>query len=179
MIARLLLIVISTLFCYNVFSQNYGIITGLEIPRFVSLKSNDVNLRIGSSTNYPIILKYIKKNYPVEINKEYENWRKIKDIDGNEGWIHKNLIKGERFAIINNNKNTKSLIFLKPEGKTIGQIGNLNIVKIEVCLQDWCKISLGKHKGWISKKKIWGIYDNEFINVPIYQFILNQFWKLF
>ena len=175
-----IVIFISTLiFCCNLYSKDFGTVTGFKIPRFVSLKSNDVNLRIGSSTNYPIILKYIKKNYPVEVSKEYENWRKIKDINGNEGWIHKTLIKGERFVIINNKENPQSLIYSKPEGKKIGQIGNLNIVKIESCLAKWCKINFGKYKGWISKKKIWGIYDDELIDVPFYQFIINQFWKLF
>ena len=179
MIKHLLISIISMILCCNVYSQDFGIVTSLEIPRFVSLKSNDVNLRIGSSTNYPIILKYIKKNYPIEIKNEYENWRKIKDIDGNEGWIHKNLIKGDRFAIIDDNKNYKSFIFSKPKGKKVGQIGNLNIVKIESCLSEWCEISFEKYKGWIHKKKIWGIYDDELINMPFYQPILNQFWKLF
>ena len=76
-----------------------GSVTGLEIPRFVSLKSNDVNLRVGPSTNYPIELKYVTKNLPVEIIDEFDAWRKIKDHNRTIGWLHKSLIQGERFVL--------------------------------------------------------------------------------
>ena len=69
-----------------------GTVTGLEIPRFVSLKSNEANLRVGPSTNYPIKLMYITKNLPVEIIDEFDAWRKIKDHNRNIGWLHKSLI---------------------------------------------------------------------------------------
>ena len=65
---------------FNLYANNIGEVTGYKIPRFVSLKSDDVNLRIGSSTNYPITLKYIIKNMPIEITEEYEMWRKVRDI---------------------------------------------------------------------------------------------------
>ena len=71
-----------------------GIVTGLDIPRFVSLKSNDANLRIGPSINYPIEIKYVKQNLPIEIIEEFDVWRKVKDYDNNIGWLHKSLIKG-------------------------------------------------------------------------------------
>ena len=82
-----------------------GTVTNLELPRFVSLKSNDVNLRVGPSINYPIELKYIQINLPVEIIDEFDVWRKIKDQQDNQGWLHKSLIKGDRFVLtINNTK---------------------------------------------------------------------------
>ena len=71
-----------------------GSVTGLEIPRFVSLKSNEVNLRVGPSTNYPIELIYKTKNLPVEIIDEFDTWRKIKDHNRTIGWLHKSLIQG-------------------------------------------------------------------------------------
>ena len=76
-----------------------GLVTGLKIPRFVSLKSNDVNLRVGPSINYPIDIKYIQKNLPIEIIDEFDVWRKIKDHEKNIGWLHKSLIKGDRFVL--------------------------------------------------------------------------------
>ena len=83
------------LFHNTSYSNEIGQVTGYQIPRFVSLKSDEVNLRIGSSTNYPIILKYVTKNMPIEIIDEYERWRKIRDIKGNEGWILSDLLKGD------------------------------------------------------------------------------------
>ena len=81
-----------------------GAVTKLELPRFVSLKSNDVNLRVGPSLNYPIELKYIQNNLPVEIIDEFDVWRKIKDHQHNKGWLHKSLIKGDRFVLTINNQ---------------------------------------------------------------------------
>ena len=98
--------------------------TGLKLPRYVSLKSNDANLRIGSSTNYPIKIKYVIKNLPVEIIDENKNWRKIIDFEKNTGWMHKSLLKGNRYAIIDTPYQEGSQILHKPKGNVIGKIGN-------------------------------------------------------
>ena len=155
-----------------------GTVTGLDIPRFVSLKSNNANLRIGPSVNYPIEIKYVKKNLPIEVVEEFDVWRKVKDYDNNIGWLHKSLIKGDRFAIINQPYNENIQILNKPRGKIIGEIGKNNIVKIKKCLTDWCKIKIKKKNGWVNKNNLWGIYKDEKINVPFYQTIINQLWKI-
>jgi SH3-like domain-containing protein len=163
---------------HNLNSENIGGETGYKIPRFVSLKSNNTNLRVGSSTNYPIVLNYNTINFPVEIISEYDDWRKINDIDGNQGWLHKNLIKGERFVIIKNKNQSSSKIFSKPDGNEIGKIGSRNIARIDYCLIDWCKIRLNKYSGWIEKRDLWGVYDEEEINIPIYQSLFDIIWKI-
>lgn len=175
---KLILIFIFLLLNLQLYSKEIGSVTGYDIPRFVSIKSNDVNLRIGSSTNYPIILKYIKKNLPVEITNEYGHWRKIRDFEGNEGWLYKDLIKGERHGIIIEHNNSSTIIYSNPNGKSIGKIGKLNIVRITTCLQNWCKIKIENYKGWIKKKNIWGVYLEEEINIPFYQPLINIFWQI-
>ena len=177
-VKSILLVLFFCLFNNTSYSNEIGQVTGYKIPRFVSLKSDDVNLRIGSSTNYPIILKYVTKNMPVEITDEYERWRKIRDIQGNEGWIYGDLLKGDRFVIIVKNNESKIHIFSKPDGKPIGEIGKLNIARIKVCLKKWCKIKFDNNTGWINKKNLWGIYENETINVPFYQPLINLTWKI-
>ena len=165
----------------NIFSlcaQTVGTETGLTLPRFVSLKSNDSNLRVGSSINYPIKLKYIIPNTPVEIIDEYKNWRKIKDYEKNEGWLHKSLLKSKRFAIINVPYQEGAQVYDKPKGNVVGKIGKKNIVNIEKCLKDWCHIKYNQYKGWISKLNLWGLYEEEVFNVPFYQPIINQLWKI-
>ena len=163
---------------FNLFAKNIGSDTGYKIPRFVSLKSNDVNLRIGSSTNYPIILKYTIKALPVEVIDEYQVWRKINDIEGNQGWIHKTLIQGDRYAIINQEYNSSVQIYSKPKGNKIGKIGKFNIVKINTCLLKWCQINYKQFKGWVNKENLWGVYKDEKINVPFYQPLLNKIWNV-
>ena len=181
MLRLISLIFIIIFYNFNLYGGNIGSVTGFELPRFVSLKSNDINLRIGSSTNYPVILNYNKKNLPIQIIDEYKNWRKISDINDNVGWIHKNLLKGERYGITQTNDLTKNKvsIFSKPNGNLIGEIGESNIVRINVCLVNWCNISIKKYKGWILKEEIWGIYKDENFDIPFYQYFLNIMWKFY
>ena len=169
------LILINTSFT---FAETLGNETGLKIPRFVSLKSDNSNLRVGPSENYPVKLKYIVANMPVEIIDEYKNWRKIKDYEENEGWIHKNLIKGKRFTIVNTPYQEGLQVFIKPKGNNIGKIGKKNVLEVKTCLMNWCKIKYGKNTGWVNKLNLWGIYDNETINIPFYQPIINLIWRI-
>ena len=159
-------------------AETLGNETGLKIPRFVSLKSNNSNLRVGPGENYPIKLKYIVANTPVEIIDEYIDWRKINDYEGNNGWLHKSLIKGKRFAIVNTPYQEGLQVFNKPKGKNIGKIGKKNVLEVKTCLMNWCKIKYRKNTGWVNKLNLWGIYDSETINIPFYQPIINIIWGI-
>ena len=166
------------IFSFISYAQEIGSETGYDIPRYVSLKSNQTNLRIGSSTNYPIILKYVIENYPVEVIDEFNSWRKIIDFENNTGWIHETLLKGQRFAIILPSAKISAEVYSKPEGTKVGVIGRRNIVKINKCIVDWCQIMFQNNYSWIPKKKLWGVYLNEEINLPFYQPIFNLIWRI-
>ena len=155
-----------------------GSVTTLEIPRFVSLKSNDVNLRVGPSTNYPIILKYITQNLPVEIIDEFDVWRKITDHNGSIGWLHKSLIKGDRFILTGVKSGKDTNLYKRPNGKVIGVIKKNNILDLNLCLLSWCRVSQNKIKGWLLKKNVWGVYDFEIYNTSFYQPIIDQYWRI-
>ena len=167
------IIFILLLLCNNNLLAKTGTVTGLEIPRFVSLKSDDVNLRVGPSINYPIELKYVHINLPVEVIEEFDAWRKFSDHKKNIGWVHKSLIKGDRFILINND----SMIFKRPNGKPIGKVKINNVLKLDKCLKNWCKFQHKDINGWISKRNLWGVYENEIYKLPFYQPIINKFWK--
>ena len=81
---KIILFILVILINQNLHAQT-GEVTGLEIPRFVSLKSDDINLRVGPSVNYPILIKFVKKDLPIEIIDEFDTWRKIRDRDNNIG----------------------------------------------------------------------------------------------
>ena len=129
-----------------------GSVTGLDIPRFVSLKSNDANIRVGPSVNYPIKLKYVFQNLPLEIIDEFDVWRKSRDHEGNIGWVHKSLIKGDRFILVNYNKNKDVKLYKIPNGKIIGIIKKNNILDLNLCILNWCKVTQNKFSGWLLKK---------------------------
>ena len=153
---RIIIYLFLIFFINHSYALETGVVTGYKIPRFVSLKSNEVNLRIGPSINYPIKIKYIQKNLPVEIIDEYDVWLKIQDIDNNIGWIHKSLLKGDRHGIIFSEIDNLALLFKYPQGYKIGKIGNKNIVEIKKCMEKWCFIKIKDKKGWIKKKKFVG-----------------------
>ena len=174
---KLIILIFSVLICLTLNAEK-GPVTGLELPRFVSLKSNDVNLRVGPSINYPIKIKYIEKNLPVEVIDEFDTWRKIKDYDDNIGWLHKSLIKGDRFILTVTKKENKKNIYNRPNGTIIGIVNNNNILSLEKCLINWCYISHDHFRGWLSKEFIWGVYKEEIYNKSFYQPLINQYWKI-
>ena len=118
---KLIILIFILCFSFNLYGKT-GSVTGLDIPRFVSLKSDDANIRVGPSVNYPIKLKYVFQNLPLEIIDEFDVWRKSRDHEGNIGWVHKSLIKGDRSILVNHNTNKDVRLYNIPNGKIIGII---------------------------------------------------------
>ena len=168
---------ISIIIFSQVCNADIGKETGLEIPRYVSLKSNDANIRVGPSKNYPIEIKFIKKNYPLKVLEEYEDWRKVEDFQKNFGWIHKSLISGTRTGIVLSNDNKTIKLLNTLNGNVIGEIGKGNIVFLEKCKIDWCLVSFGNYRGWVDKKNIWGIKEKEKTNINFFQRFEDLYWK--
>ena len=162
---------------FNLYGKT-GSVTDLEIPRFVSLKSNDVNIRVGPSVNYPIKLKYVFQNLPLEIIDEFDVWRKSKDYEGNIGWVHKSLIKGDRYIFTGSLISSDIKLYSRPKGKVIGLIKNKNVLELKNCTLDWCKVSKNSIEGWVLKENIWGVYEKETYNTKFYQPLITQYWKI-
>ena len=126
-----------------------------EDKKYLSLKNNEVNLRQGPSKEYPIKLIYKKKFLPVEILDSWENWRKIKDFENNNGWIHISLLSGKKTAI---NNLDYSIIFSSDTiySKPLAKVEKGRLLFIKKCRKDWCKVASGKYVGWMKKKLLWG-----------------------
>jgi len=137
--------------------------SGLPVPRFVSLRSPQINVRVGPGKDYPIEWVYVRANLPVEIIAEFENWRKIKDVEGSEGWVHQSMLTGTRHALIQ--KQTRD-IKEKPaiDAHVIAQIEPDVMVRVQKCQGEWCRIQIDAIKGWLPKEALWGVYPNETIN---------------
>ena len=174
---RIIIVFILILIFSHTSNADIGKETGLEIPRYVSLKSNDANIRVGPSKNYPIEIKYIKKNFPLKVLEEYEDWRKVEDFQKNFGWIHKSLISSSRTGIVLSNDNKTIKLLNTLNGSVIGEVGKGNIVFLEKCKIDWCLVSSGNYKGWINKKYIWGVKEKEIINIGFFQRFVDLYWK--
>ena len=174
---QIVIVFISIIIFSQVSNADIGKETGLEIPRYVSLKSNDANIRVGPSKNYPIEIKFIKKNYPLKVLEEYEDWRKVEDFQKNFGWIHKSLISGSRTGIVVSNDNKTIKLLNTLNGNVIGEIGKGNIVFLEKCKIDWCLVSFGNYRGWVDKKNIWGVKEKEITNINFFQRFEDLYWK--
>jgi len=137
--------------------------SGLPIPRFVTLKSDDTNIRTGPGTRYPIQWVYHRPGMPVEIVEEYDVWRKIRDIDGTTGWVHKTMLDGKRNVMIKGKD--PRIIRSEPEAKAkpILKAEPLVTARLVECQIDWCRIQISGRKGWVEKQYLWGIYPKEIV----------------
>ena len=140
--------------------------TGLTLPRFVSLRSSHINARSGPGARYPIEWVYMQKSAPVEIVAEFELWRKIKDWQGSESWVHKSMLSGKRFAKVTtpgeNNlydkADYKSKVIARVEDEVVGEIAKCPAVNA------FCRVRFGNVEGWIPRQNIYGVYSNEVID---------------
>jgi len=150
--------------CFWVSSTAYAQIktSGLPVPRFVSLRSDEVNMRAGPGIRYPILWVYHKKGLPVEVIAEYDNWRRVQDINGDEGWVHVSVLSGKRNAITH----AEAVAVYRAPDKTapIVALSESNVVvKLVECTQNWCEINAAGFEGWTPKAALWGVYADEII----------------
>jgi SH3-like domain-containing protein len=134
--------------------------SGLQVPRFVTLASDEVNMRTGPGLQYPITWVLVRESLPVEIIREFDVWREIRTLDGDEGWVHQSLLSGRRTAVIRPNQQR---VFSKPEtsSRPLAEVEPGVIVGVEECLQDWCYVDVLNYDGWMPKSAMWGVYDHE------------------
>ena len=141
--------------------------SGLPIPRFVSLKPARVNIRVGPGRDYGVSWLYTKSGLPVEIIQEYDNWRRIRDADGTEGWVYQSLLAGKRTAIVAPWERGKSenLIDLyanaSDTSRVIARAEPGVISTIRECNGQWCQLDVQGERGWIRQTLIWGAYPGE------------------
>ena len=140
--------------------------TGLTIPRFASLRSNHINARSGPGARYPIEWVYMQKSAPVEIIAEFELWRKIKDWQGSESWVHKSMLTGKRFVkVITPGENN---IYAKDDynAKVIAKVEDEVVGEIKKCPvnTNFCLIQFGNVDGWMPRQNLYGIYPDEIID---------------
>jgi SH3-like domain-containing protein len=137
--------------------------SGLPVPRFASLRSNNVNMRTGPGTRYPIEWVYSRQGLPVEIIAEYEIWRRVRDPEGAEGWVHKTELSGSRTVVITS-KSVDLLESSDDKSETVAHLENGSIGQISSCSTDWCKLKFqGNIKGYTHKTALWGVYANEIV----------------
>ncbi len=142
-------------------SNDVGIVTGLKVPRFVSLRSDTVYVRAGPGMRYPVKWVYQRRNYPLQIVQEFDTWRKVRDSDGEEGWVHQSLLSGNRHVLIRGD--TPVTLYKKPDSgaRAIAQAEPGVVAKFNECADNWCQVSVSGYEGWLLKASLWGVYEHE------------------
>jgi SH3-like domain-containing protein len=138
-----------------------GADSGLPLPRFVSLAADKVNARTGPGSRYPIAWQYQRRGLPVEVVAEYEYWRRIRDHDGTETWVHKNLTSGKRYAVVEGGVRA---LFRKPNADTeVLLTAEAGVqARLRKCPDAmWCQVEIAGTRGWMPRGWLWGIYPAE------------------
>lgn len=140
-----------------------GSVTGLPLPRFAALRSDEVNLRAGPGTRYPIEWTFQRRAWPVVILREHDVWRRIRDVDGTEGWVHVSTLTGRRSFLVPGRE--ERVLRRRPEAGAApvarlrpGVVGRLNRCEAD---SEWCEVQVGRHHGWIRRAEIWGVGATE------------------
>ena len=138
--------------------------SGLPLPRFASLKTDEVNLRSGPGLRYPIEWVYKRRELPVQIEREFEAWRLISDQEGVKGWVHQATLVGRRTFVVTGgqhairadaNDQADALAQLKP-----GVIGRIRACEATA---GWCQVQVGDYRGWLKRDAFWGLNPGEAI----------------
>lgn len=134
--------------------------TNLPIPRYVSLKASEANVRRGPSLTHRIDWVFKRRNMPLQVVAEYGHWRRVIDRDGQGGWVHYTMISGSRTVIVDENMmvlrsradaaSTENAVL---EAGVIADLGE--------CSTDWCRLTAGGYRGWALKTALWGVEPDE------------------
>lgn len=141
-----------------------GPVSGLPIPRFVSLKSDRVNVRGGPNKDQDVRWVYTRAGMPVEITAEFENWRRIRDWEGAEGWVYHSLLSGKRTAVVVPKLNAELVPLYESADTQTPVVARLQsgvLGSLKSCDGTWCQFIGKGFNGWIQQERIWGAYPNE------------------
>ncbi|MGO9365295.1 MAG: SH3 domain-containing protein [Rhodomicrobium sp.] len=144
--------------------RKVGTVTGLAIPRFVSLKASEVNSRVGPGSEYQIAWVFKRAGLPVEILAEFESWRQVRDSDGVTGWAAAPLLSARRTALVApwvKDRTIFTLTSSRSGGSEVAKIEPGAIADIVSCDGEVCEVYAGQQKGWVPQNNLWGVYPGE------------------
>jgi SH3-like domain-containing protein len=137
----------------------------LPVPRFVSLKADEVNVRRGPGWDHEIAWVFRRAGLPVEIIAESDVWRQVRDAEGATGWVFGTLLSGRRTVLVAPWQDRGQTVEMRRSGRDTapvnaklapGVLGN-----VQQCDGTWCEISIGDAAGYVTQDLVWGVYPGE------------------
>ena len=138
--------------------------SGLPLPRFVSLKADKVNVHVGPAKTYDVTWIYTRIGLPVEITAEFENWRRVRDSEGSEGWVYHSLLSGRRTAVVTmKTKDELAPLYDRadPGSAVAARLQAGVVAQVKKCYSGWCRVTGNGFDGWIEQQRLWGVYADE------------------
>jgi SH3-like domain-containing protein len=133
--------------------------SGLPVPRYVSLKFDEVNARSGPSDDHRLLWTYHVRGLPVQVVAETDEWRRICDPDGGLSWVHKRTIDGRRTVMRNAAAPAPMFDGPKPNAHVSAYLAPRALASLDHCQGAWCKIKVAAASGWIEASAVWGADD--------------------
>jgi len=130
--------------------------------RFASLRADEVNVRAGPGVRYPVKWVFVRKRLPVAVTAEFESWRKIRDSEDAEGWVHRAMLSIQRSIVIVERPKTLRRS-ARDTAPAVAQMKPGIVAKIESCNGQWCEVEAGAYSGWVRQSGLWGLRANEVI----------------
>jgi SH3-like domain-containing protein len=134
--------------------------TNLPLPRFVSLRANEANVRRGPSLSHRIDWVFKRRDMPLQVIAEYGHWRRVIDRDGQGGWVHYRMLSGARTVVIDG-KETTLRARPEPDALENAMLEPGVVARLEECTPDWCQLTAGGYSGWVPKSALWGVTSTE------------------
>ena len=152
--------ILSLLLATPLWAEDRGKVTKLPIPRYVSLKAEESNVRRGPSLSHRIDWVFKRRNMPLRVTGEHGHWRRVQDRDGQGGWVHYSLLSGVRHVIV---ETDLTPMRVKPTGEAeVNAYAEAGVVaRLGTCSKDWCKINASGSRGWVEKAVLWGVKPEE------------------
>lgn len=146
-------------------ARKAGTVSGLPLPRFVSLKADEVSVRRGPSWEHAVAWVFRRIGLPVEVIAEFDVWRQVRDSEGATGWVHGRLLSGRRTVLIAPWKAGQGTLDLHGAASG-GSVAKAKLSPgvlgdVDSCDGKWCQITAGGVSGYISQDMLWGVYVGE------------------
>lgn len=140
-----------------------GTVTHLHIPRYVSLRSDEVNMRAGPAPRFPILWTYKRKELPVKIEREFDVWRLVEDMDGIKGWVHQATLMGKRTFVVTGTEPQTLRGEPKDDAEPVALLkpGVVGVIKACDAGADWCRVQAGDYAGYLPRSSFWGTDPGE------------------
>lgn len=157
---RAILTLVLIVFATSSVAETMGPVTNLPMPRFVSIKAAEANVRRGPGLSHRIDWIFQRRHLPVEVTAEHGHWRRIRDAEGAGGWVHYSLISGVRYVLF---QGDETPLLRRPESGAIpvARAEPGVVARLGKCTERWCRVTAERRTGWVPKAALWGVLPGE------------------